>query len=148
MRVNHALKALGFLGKFINWISLCITSASFSVQVNSELTGYFQSKRGLRQDYLLSPYLFAICMNVLSKMFNEAAIKGRIWYHPRCKNIDLTHIFFANDLMIADGTKNSIEGILKVFEAFDKMIRLKISMDNSILFTAGITIQRKEKNLR
>lgn len=50
--------------------------------------------------------------------------------------------------MIADGTKNSIEGILKVFEAFDKMIRLKISMDNSILFTAGITIQRKEKNLR
>lgn len=148
MRVNHALKALGFLGKFINWISLCITSASFSVQVNSELVGYFQSKRGLRQDYLLSPYLFVICMNVLSKMFNEAAIKGRIWYHPRCKNIDLTHIFFANDLMIADGTKNSIEGILKVFEAFDKMIRLKISMDNSILFTAGITIQRKEKNLR
>ena len=47
--------------------------------------------------------------------------------------------------MIGDGTKNSIEGIWKVFEAFDKMSRLKISMDNSILFTAGIRFKEKKK---
>ena len=145
----NTLEALGLLKKFIKWISLCVTSASFSVQVNGELAGYFQSKRGLRQGCSLSPYLFVICMNVLSRMLDEAAVQGRIGYHPRCKNIDLTHLCFADDLMIfADGTKNSIEGILGVFDEFDKMSGLKISMEKSVLFMAGVTIQRKEEMLR
>lgn len=41
----NTLTAIGLPEKFINWISFCITSASFSVQVNGELAGYFQSKR-------------------------------------------------------------------------------------------------------
>ena len=45
----NALTAMNFPQQFIHWISLCISTASFSVQVNGELTGYFQSKRGLRQ---------------------------------------------------------------------------------------------------
>lgn len=44
----NMLTALGMAEKFIKWISLCITTASFSVQVNGELAGYFQSSRGLR----------------------------------------------------------------------------------------------------
>lgn len=60
----NTLEAMGLPKKFIGWISTCITSASFSVQVNGELAGYFQNKRGLRQGCSLSPYLFVICMNV------------------------------------------------------------------------------------
>lgn len=45
----NTLKALGFPEKFVKWIALCVTTASFSVQVNGELAGYFQSRRGLRQ---------------------------------------------------------------------------------------------------
>lgn len=78
------LKALGFPDKFIHWINLCISTESFSVQVNGELTGYFQSSRGLRQGCSLSPYMFVISMNVLSKLIDEAAEKRRFGYHPRC----------------------------------------------------------------
>lgn len=81
----NTLETLGLAQKFIKWITLCITSASFSVQVNGELAGYFQSKRDLRQGYSLSPYLFVICMNVLSNMIDEAEVKRDIGYHPRCK---------------------------------------------------------------
>lgn len=88
----NTLEALGLPQKFIKWISLCITSASFSVQVNGKLAGNFQSKRGLRQGCSLSPYLFVICMNVLSKMIDEAAVGGAIGYHPKCRNIELTHL--------------------------------------------------------
>ena len=144
----NTLKALGLPAKFINWISLCITSASFSVQVNGELAGYFQSRRGLRQGCSLSPYLFVICMNVLSKMLDEATRKGKIGYHPRCKNIEITHLCFADDLMIfTDGSRKSIEGILKVFEEYDKMSGLKISREKSVLFVAGAD-QRGEEILR
>lgn len=141
----NILEALGLPDKFIGWISRCITSASFSVQVNGELAGYFQSKRGLRQGCSLSPYLFVLCMNVLSKMLDRAAKRGEMGYHPKCKNIDLTHLCFADDLMIfADGTKHSVEGILRVFEEFDKMSGLKISKEKSVLFMAGST-QREEE---
>ena len=144
----NTLTALGLSDKFISWISLCVTSASFSVQVNGELAGYFQSKRGLRQGCSLSPYLFVICMNVLSKMLDEAAHGGQIGFHPKCKNIDLTHLCFADDLMVfADGTRNSIEGILRVFDAFDRMSGLKISMEKSTLFMAG-NMQKREEILR
>lgn len=50
----NTLTALAFPPEFIHWIQLCITSASFSVQVNGELVGYFQSSRGLRQGCSLS----------------------------------------------------------------------------------------------
>lgn len=144
----NVLKALGLPSRFVHWIYLCISSASFSVQVNCELAGYFQSKRGLRQGCSLSPYLFVICMNVLSKMLDEAVVKGRIGYHPKCKNIELTHLCFADDLMIfADGSRHSVEGILKVFEDFDKMSGLKISKEKSVLFMAG-SEQRNEEIMR
>lgn len=126
----NILKTLGLPERFIHWISLCIATASFSVQVNGEFTGYFQSKRGLRQGCSLSSYLLVICMNVLSKLIDEAVVQGKIRYHPRCKNIDLIHLCFADDLMVsADGTKRSIEGILRVFEDYDNMTGLKISME-------------------
>lgn len=141
----NTLKALGLPDRFIHWISLCITTASFSVQVNGELAGYFQSKRGLRQGCSLSPYLFVVCMNVLSRMLDDAAARGRFGFHPKCKNINLTHLCFADDLMIfGDGTKRSIEEILKVFKEFDKISGLKISLEKSTLFLAGVTEQNQE----
>lgn len=37
-------KALHLPEKFIHWIRLCITTASFSVQVNGEFAGFFRSQ--------------------------------------------------------------------------------------------------------
>ena len=37
--VLKGLEVMGFPGRFIHWIILCITSLSFSVQVNGELAG-------------------------------------------------------------------------------------------------------------
>lgn len=141
----NTMKALDFPEKFIHWINLCISTASFSVQVNGELAGYFQSTRGLRQGCSLSPYLFVISMNVLSKMINEAAEQRSFGYHPRCQNIGLTHLCFADDLMVfADGIKRSLEGILAVFKGFEKASGLKINLEKSTLYMAGVTQQHME----
>lgn len=43
----NTLKALNFPERFIHWIKLCVTTASFSAQVNGELAGYFNSNRGI-----------------------------------------------------------------------------------------------------
>ncbi|KAG7543982.1 Reverse transcriptase domain [Arabidopsis thaliana x Arabidopsis arenosa] len=119
---------------------LCITTASFSVQVNGELAGFFQSSRGLRQGCSLSPYLFVMSMDVLSKMLDQAADLRKYGYHPRCKSIGLTHLSFADDLMVlSDGKVRSIDGIVEVFDAFAKRSGLKISMEKSTIYLAGLS---------
>jgi len=100
---------MNFPAVFIHWLKLCITTASFSVQVNGDLAGYFQSARGLRQGCSLSPYLFVISMDVLSKMLDKAAGAHKFGFHPHCQRLKLTHLSFADDLMVlTDGKVRSI----------------------------------------
>lgn len=139
------LKVLGFPDKFTHWLKLCVTTASFSVQVNGELAGFFRSERGLRQGCSLSPYLFVICMHVLSKMLDRAALNRQIGYHPYCQNLKLTHLCFADDLLVfSDGKKQSIEGILKIFKDFAEVSGLRISLEKSTLFMAGVSVRFQE----
>ncbi|KAG7595360.1 Reverse transcriptase domain [Arabidopsis thaliana x Arabidopsis arenosa] len=138
--LNKVLSALNFPPTFIHWIMLCVTTASFSVQVNGALAGYFRSSRGLRQGCSLSPYLFVIVMDVLSKMLDKAAEKQLFGYHPRCKNLGITHLSFADDLMVlSDGKVHSVEGIIGVFDEFAKHSGLKISLEKSTLYLAGMS---------
>ena len=52
----------------------------------------------------------------------------------------LTHLSFADDLLVfSDGTKRSIENVLKIFEDFAAMSGLKISLEKSTLYTAGLS---------
>lgn len=136
----NILSALHLPPQFIHWINLCISTPSFSIQVNGELAGFFRSERGLRQGCSLSPYLFVICMYILSKMLDKAAVEGSFGYHPSCRNMRLTHLCFADDIMVfADGRGRSMEGILEVFSQFAKGSGLNISLEKSTLFTTGIS---------
>ena len=96
---------------------------------------------------MLSPYLFVIRMNVLSHMIDNAAARRQIGYHPRCQNILLTYLCFADDLLVfTDGTRRSIEGVLQIFEDFAVISGLKISLEKSTLYTAGI-LDRQEEDI-
>ncbi|CAA0406061.1 unnamed protein product [Arabidopsis thaliana] len=142
------LTALNLPPRFIKWIELCITTASFSVQVNGELAGLFCSERGLRQGCSLSPYIFVICMQVLSEMLDKSAMEGKIGYHPQCQKLKLTHLCFADDLLVfTDGKKRSIEGILQIFETFAAFSGLKISLEKSTLYMAGVRDSERERIL-
>lgn len=83
--VLQSLEAIGVPQRtFIHWVKLCITTPSFSVQFNGELGGYFQSSRGLRQGCSLSPYLFVLCMNVISHKIDKTVQEKKFKFHPRC----------------------------------------------------------------
>lgn len=70
------------------------------VGYNGTVNGYFKGTRGLRQGDPLSPYLFVIAMNCLSHMLNNVATRPGFKYHSNCKKIKLTHLSFADDLLI------------------------------------------------
>lgn len=112
---------------------------AFSICINGRISRYFKSIAGLRQGDPLSPPLFVIAMNVLSLMLNHAATEGRFRYHQHCKAISLTHLCFADDLLVfLDGSKESLQAVLDVLKEYETLSGLSMNLAKTSLFTSGI----------
>jgi len=101
------LTKLGFHPTWINWIRLCISTSSFSVLLNGSPFGLFSPSRGLRQGDPLSPFLFIIGTEVLSRLFHQRLRGFKI--ARSCS--PLNHLLFADDLVIFT-TATSSEAII------------------------------------
>lgn len=105
---------------------------TFSLCFNGKLEGYIKGGRGILQGDPLSPYVFIICMDVLSKKLDIAAIKGLIAYHPRCKRLRITHLSFVDYLMVfTTADSSSLLGIKSVFDDFYLVSCLSVSYGKS-----------------
>ena len=72
------LKRMGFGEKWCRWIRTCISTVQFSILINGAPADFFGSTRGLRQGDPLSPMLFSVMMEVLSKMLKRVEGAGLI----------------------------------------------------------------------
>lgn len=137
--IFNCLQGLNFPGQFMRWLQACICTTNFTVGYNGTVQGYFKGKRGLRQGDPLSLYLFVIAMNCLSLMLNKAAEEGKFNYHHNCQSSKLTHLCFADDLLIfLDGTLSSVQNVLQVLQEFEHRSGLAISLQKSCFFAAGL----------
>ena len=72
------LKRMGFGEKWCRWIRTCISTIQFSILINGAPADFFGSTRGLRQGDPLSPMLFLVMMEVLSRMLKKVEGAGLI----------------------------------------------------------------------
>ncbi|XP_020270581.1 uncharacterized protein LOC109845720 [Asparagus officinalis] len=70
------LKARGFSDLWCTWILNILSSAKSAVLVNGSPTAFFRCHRGLKQGDSLSPLLFLLIVDVLSKMISASALSG------------------------------------------------------------------------
>lgn len=138
----NCLEGLRLPDLLLKRLRACICTINFMIGYNGSVHGYFKGKCGLRQDDPLSPYLFVIAMNLLSIMLNNAAADLKIKYHSKCASSKLTHLCFADDLLIfIDGSLSSVQNVLQVMREFELRSGLAVSVQKSSFFAFGLSQQ-------
>lgn len=137
--IISALRALAIRKKFINWVFQCIATPTFSIFVNGVTRGFFKSNKGLRQGDPVSPYLFVLAMEVFSKLLHSRFQASYIHYHPKTSDLSISHLMFADDVMIFfDGRSSSLHRICEALDDFASWSGLHVNKDKTHLFHAGL----------
>ncbi|GKB28741.1 RNA-directed DNA polymerase, eukaryota, reverse transcriptase zinc-binding domain protein [Tanacetum coccineum] len=148
--IKDCLILVGFHEVMVGWIMTCITSTSFSLCVNGEVCGYFKGGRGLRQGDPISLYIFTLVMEVLNMiMIKEIRESGKFKYHSGCKELKLTHMCFADDLLIlCNGDKESLGVVKKALHEFSSVSELLPNLNKSTIFFESINEGLKRELLQ
>jgi len=72
------LRKFGFSSLFTDWILAILHSARISILVNGKAVVFFNCSHGVRQGDPLSPLLFCIAEEVLSRAISMACVAGKI----------------------------------------------------------------------
>lgn len=112
---------LGFAQQWVDLILRCVSSISFTFNLNGEKVGQVIPSRGLRQGDPLSPYLFLLCAEGLSSLLRGAEQRSQITgFRIGRSSPSMSHLFFADDNLLffrANGSEASvIRGLLIQYE--------------------------------
>jgi hypothetical protein len=142
----HSLHCFGFPGKFLMWIKECITSHRFTICLNGTPVGYFEGKKGLRQGDPLSPYLFVLAMEVFARIMVGLTVEGLGFkFHHKCLKLRLTHLCFADDLLIfTEASLRSVHTIKATLSKFENLFGLKANSSKSSFFYSGVSDRLKQ----
>jgi hypothetical protein len=83
-----------------DWIMGCVRSTNFSVLINGSPSGFFRISRGLRQGCPLSPLLFLIIVEGLSRILMNLVEEGKIQGVSVANGVRITHLLFVDDIIL------------------------------------------------
>ncbi|WOL01474.1 hypothetical protein Cni_G10190 [Canna indica] len=127
--IIQLLRARGFAPRWISWIQFLLQSAESSLVINGVEGRLFKHKRGLRQGNPISPLLFNLVTDVLSRLVTKATtvkiVSGAL------NNIlegGITHILFVDDLlMFTSASEESLKNFALLLKCFDICTGLKMN---------------------
>ncbi|KAJ1686323.1 hypothetical protein LUZ63_017713 [Rhynchospora breviuscula] len=115
--IFNVLDLYGLPPNYIEWVRACVTSSRFSIVLNGDADGFIQLIRGVRQGCSLSPYLFIIALDVLSRLLDFMVQKGELKGVTIARGAPtLTTLLYADDLLIF-GEASQPEFITDAFAA-------------------------------
>ena len=128
--------------KWRGWIKACVTSIHLLVLVNGSPEGFFGSSRGLRQGDPLSPLLFLLIMEVLSRLLKKTEecnlIRG---FHVGVVNfvgMRISHLFFVDDtVLFCEASRDQLLSIRFVLSCFQAFTGLKVNVGKSEIVHVG-----------
>ncbi len=125
------LRALGFDKKFVSLIHQCISTMNFTLLLNGTKSSTIIPSRGLRQEDPLSPYLFILCNDILTKIINREVDRGSIQgvkLSPAA--FPITKLFYADDVLLFCRAKiREVDVMMKCIEKYCQWSGQSISIE-------------------
>jgi len=95
------------------------------------------------------PYLFVLCMEILSGLFCKMSDNQNFKFHRKCNNDIIFHLCFADGFMIfSKGDINSIHMIRNVLIEFQELSGLYPNPNKSDIFLRGLLDAERNKIIR
>ena len=99
--LKEMMLKLGFNPVWTKLIMKCVSSMTYMIKVNGDLSDCFLPERGLRQGDPLSPYLFLICAEGFPALLNKTEEEGRMQGVKVCRSApSVSHLLFTDDSLI------------------------------------------------
>jgi hypothetical protein len=114
----------------------------FSILINGSPSGFFSSSRGLRQGDPLSPLLFVVVMEALSRMMTATVDRGLLFgFSVGSRNNEellVSHLLFADDTLIfCEANSEQLRHLRCIFLCFEAVSGLKINLAKSEIVLVG-----------
>lgn len=118
--IHETLLETGISNELIRIIMERITAVRMNVLWEGEFTEDFMPSRGIRHGDPISPYIFVLCIERLSHGIGNAL---RVWQWKPIKlarkGTPLTHLFFADDLLLlAEASCDQARILTSVLDTF------------------------------
>eukprot|EP00253_Pinus_taeda_P028450 PITA_28450 len=147
-RVRHSflfavLRKIRFNSSLISTIAACISDPWISPLINGRTCEAFQSSRGLRQGCPLSPYLFILMADSISRALDynrRVGLISGIKFGNGVKNIN--HSQFADDTLLIGGASTTIAKRFKaLLDKFMEFSGGEINYQKSCIYSWNISSQ-------
>ena len=138
----YVLSRMGFGHRWIRWMRMCMSTVRFSVLINGSPAGFFSSSRGIRQGDPLSPLLFLLVMEVLSRMMQKTEEGGFIHGFQvgaaLGNRLEVSHLLYADDtILFVDACPEQVTYLRRVLTCFEAVTGLRVNMNKSEMVPIG-----------
>lgn len=143
--IHKTLDYFNFGPSFKKWIHIFQNGSESCILQNGCLSEFFQLQRGCRQGDPISPYIFILCAEVLSKMIRmDNLIHGII-----INNKEFKLSQYADDTQLfLDGSEASLKYTLDTLQNFYQMSGLKINVEKTKAVWIGAMCKSNRKMCR
>ena len=113
----------------------------FSLLVNGHSTPFFTASRGLRQGDPLSPTLFILVEEILSRSLSCVIAQGLIQpYYSKRGCLIISHSMFADDaILFLNGCEASIQGLMRILLGYERATGQLVNTSKSSFMVAPST---------
>ena len=106
--ILKTLRKFGFVERVVDMVWGLLSNNWYSLVINGQVEGFFNSTRGVKQGDPLSPCLFIISAEVLSRGLNDLAMKKKtIAFSKPLRCPTISHLAFADDMVIFTNGANN-----------------------------------------
>jgi ribonuclease HI len=119
-------------------------SAKMSISINGKQHGFFSCTRGVRQGDPLSPLLFCLAEEVISRSITKLVRDGKLSLIKGSRNMDVpSHILYADDIMLfCKASRSNIQSLSNLFMKYAESSGQFVNPRKSFIYAGAIPSQR------